>query len=99
MAQGATERSLEKPNKNLVLSTLAFEKPKTVLVQSKLAFQIVMTIHTEKKQFTSDYENTDTYDAIPEPIRDIGKKIHPTRTAKDKNKQEKKVQHRSRVSS
>jgi len=57
-----------------------------------------MTIHTKKKQPTSDDEIECKYDAIPEQIRDTGKKTYPTRKAKGKDKQKKKVQHRSRVS-
>ena len=84
----------------MVQSTLAFRKlPKKILIQSKLAFQIVTTIHTKKKQPTIDDAIEDTYDAIPEKIRNTGKKTYSTQKAKGKNKPKKKVQHRSRVSS
>ena len=93
------ERFLGKPKKNMVQSTIAFGKPpKKILVQSKLAFQIVITIHTKKKP-TIDNEIEDTYDAIPKQIRDTVKKTHSTQKAKGKDKQKKKVQHRSHVSS
>ena len=100
-ARGARgERCLETPKNNLIQSTPAFVKlPKESVIQSKLAVQIVTTIHTKKKQSMIDNERNNKYDVIPEQIRDTGKKIHPTRTAKDNKKRKKKVQHRSRVSS
>ena len=63
------------------------------MIQSKLAFRIVTTIHTKKKQPIIDDENEDVYNAIPKQIRDTGKTINATQKGKDKQK--KKVQHRS----
>ena len=69
------------PKNNMIQSTPVFAKPpKETVIQSKLADQIVTTIHTKKKQPTIDNDCKDKYDAIPEQIRDTGKKIHPTRT-------------------
>ena len=69
------------------------------MIQSKLAVKIVTTIHTKKKQLIIDNERKDKYDTIPDQIRDTGKKIHPTRTAKGNKKRKKKVHHRSHISS